>query len=139
MSHSPAVYDSPSPSLPRVARRRKKARVVDLEREPAHREPKRRTAPPGSVTSSVPPSRPVERPLENDAVAARSSERLRARSRLRADAHRRTLPSPGTNGGLWWNGTRFSQSRSACQWISAITCSGMQRVAQQERRRGIGS
>ena len=23
--------------------------------------------------------------------------------------HARTDPRPGTNGGLWWNGTRFSQ------------------------------
>ncbi len=46
------------------------------------------------------------------------------RHRLGADAHVRTDPSPGTNGGLWWNGTRLSQSRSACQWISAVTWSG---------------
>ena len=32
---------------------------------------------------------------------------------LGADTHRRTLPSPGTNGGLWWNGTRLSHRRSA--------------------------
>ncbi len=55
----------------------------------------------------------------------RALERAAAeRSRFGADAHRRTLPSPGTNGGLWWNGTRFSQSRSASKWISVVTCSG---------------
>ena len=34
-----------------------------------------------------------------------------------------------------WNGTRFSQSRSACQWISATIFSGikpMDRMAQEE-------
>ena len=40
-------------------------------------------------------------------------------------AHRFTDPSPGTNGGLRWKGTLFSQRRSACQWISAVTCMGM--------------
>ena len=39
--------------------------------------------------------------------------------------HRFTDPSPGTNGGLWKNGTRFSQSRAAWRWISAVTCSGI--------------
>ena len=34
-------------------------------------------------------------------------------------------PFPGTNGGLWWNGTRFSQSLSACQWMSPITWIGI--------------
>ena len=41
-------------------------------------------------------------------------------------------PLPGTNGGLRWNGTRFSQSRSACQWMSADHLDGHQRVAEQE-------
>src|SRR5207245_2038395 len=45
--------------------------------------------------------------------------------RLAAPAHDRALPSPGTNGGLRWNGTRLSHSRTACQWMSAVTCSGM--------------
>src|SRR5579884_1353300 len=39
-------------------------------------------------------------------------------------AHGRTLPCPGTNGGLWWNGTRFCHSRSASKWIRAMICSG---------------
>jgi hypothetical protein len=26
---------------------------------------------------------------------------------------------------LWWNGTRFHQRRTACQWISAVTCIGI--------------
>ena len=81
--------------------------------------------PSGSTTSSVPPSSSRERALEDrdrDAL----EQRGRAAGRLGAHvAHVRTDPSPGMNGGLWWNGTRFSQSRSACQWISAITCSGI--------------
>ena len=32
-----------------------------------------------------------------------------------ARVHGRTDPFPGWKGGLWWNGTRFSHSRSACQ------------------------
>ena len=39
--------------------------------------------------------------------------------------HRLTDPSPGTNGGLWTNGTRLSQSRAAWRWIRAVTCSGI--------------
>ena len=39
--------------------------------------------------------------------------------------HRLTDPSPGTNGGLWKNGTRLSQSRAAWRWIRAVTCSGI--------------
>ena len=37
----------------------------------------------------------------------------------------RTDPFPGSNGGLWWNGTRLSQSFAAFQWMSAVTCAGM--------------
>ena len=59
-------------------------------------------------------------PLE-DPAARRGS---RAERPLEG-AHRRTEPSPGTNGGLRWNGTRFANSLSACQWISVVTCSGM--------------
>ena len=52
-----------------------------------------------------------------------------ARARLGPQAalerrHDRTEPSPGTNGGLRWNGTRLRQRRRACQWISPVTCSG---------------
>jgi len=36
-----------------------------------------------------------------------------------------TDPSPGTNGGLWKNGTRFSQSRAAWRWIRTVTRSGI--------------
>ena len=39
--------------------------------------------------------------------------------------HRFTDPSPGTNGGLWKNGTRFSQSLAAWRWIRTVTCSGI--------------
>ena len=59
-------------------------------------------------------------PLEQPAARARlGSQRPLER------AHPRTEPSPATNGGLRWNGTRFSQSRSASQWMSAITWSGI--------------
>ena len=40
------------------------------------------------------------------------------------DAHRRTEPTPGTNGGLRWNGVRFASRRSAWRWMCAITCTG---------------
>ena len=40
-------------------------------------------------------------------------------------AHRLTDPSPGTNGGLWKNGTRFSQSLAAWRWIRTVTRSGI--------------
>ena len=43
----------------------------------------------------------------------------------RSLAHARIDPFPGTNGGLRWNGTRFSQSLSACQWMRPITCIGI--------------
>ena len=36
-----------------------------------------------------------------------------------------TDPSPGMNGGLWKNGTRFSQSLAAWRWIRTVTCSGI--------------
>ncbi len=31
-------------------------------------------------------------------------------------------PSPGTNRGLWWNGTLFIASFTACQWMRPVTC-----------------
>src|SRR4029078_8260331 len=36
-----------------------------------------------------------------------------------------TDPSPGTNGGLWKNGARLSQSFAAWRWISTVTCNGI--------------
>ena len=39
--------------------------------------------------------------------------------------HCRTDPFPGSKGGLWWKGTRFSQSFAAFQWMSVVTWSGM--------------
>ena len=36
-----------------------------------------------------------------------------------------TEPFPGSKGGLWWNGTRLTQSLAAFQWMSAVTWSGM--------------
>ena len=59
-------------------------------------------------------------PLEDPAARWRSLA-----ERPLDGAHRRTEPSPGTKGGLRWNGTRFANSLSACQWISVVTCSGM--------------
>ena len=57
--------------------------------------------------------------------ATRSSSRPRARGGSRRSVRSMTLtpaptPRPARTRGLRWNGTRFSQSRSACQWISAI-------------------
>ena len=52
---------------------------------------------------------------EGDAVDER---RPRSGSRTKPGlnrAHGRTEPLPGTNGGLWWNGTRLSHSSSACR------------------------
>ena len=54
------------------------------------------------------------------------------------DRHGFTDPVPGTNGGLWWNGTRFTKSLTACQWISAITCTGISGYRTQEAgERGV--
>ncbi len=64
-----------------------------------------------------------ERALEHGGCSA-LEQAVAGGDGLGAHAHVRTLPSPGTNGGLWWNGTRLSQSRSASKWMSAITCSG---------------
>ena len=100
---------------------------MDRRAAPAGRRAEARAGPSGSH---------LERPALECASArsrtpsgARSSERRRGRGgtqseRPLGDAHGRTDPSPGTNGGLWWNGTRLSQSLSACQWMSAVTCSG---------------
>jgi hypothetical protein len=52
------------------------------------------------------------------------SPRTRREKQGASDAHG-TDPSPGTNGGLWKNGTRFSQSRTAWRWISEITRCGI--------------
>ena len=53
---------------------------------------------------------------------------LQPRARLAAEsfhAQGRTEPFPGSNAGLWWNGTRLRKSFSACQWMSAVTWSGI--------------
>ena len=81
--------------------------------------PKRRSSPPGSCTSSVPPSSPA-RARSRIEVAIRPGSDERAACRRPAKrpieaAHSFTEPCPGTNAGLRWNGTRLSQSRSACQ------------------------
>ena len=61
---------------------------------------------------------------ERDAREQGAPRSLRG-DRVAGGAHSRTDPTPGTNGGLWWNGTRFAMSFSACQWISPITCTGI--------------
>ena len=85
--------------------------------------PARYTRPPGSRSSS--------------ALCSRwSSARIAALGEAGPDpapggklaqhlAHRLTDPSPGTNGGLWKNGTRFSQSLAAWRWIRTVTRSGI--------------
>ena len=62
---------------------------------------------------------------DRDPVDERHTRTRRPAHRANRDAHPRTEPCPGTNAGLWWNGTRFNQSRSAWRWISAVTCSGI--------------
>ncbi len=64
----------------------------------------------------------LERP-HGDAVHERDAGcRLPAKG---VDAHVRTDPFPGSKGGFLWNGTRLRKSLSACQWMSAITWSGI--------------
>ena len=62
---------------------------------------------------------------DGDALERRPPRAARLAGGERSTLIARTDPSPGSNGGLWWNGTRFSQSRTACQWISAVTCMGI--------------
>ena len=67
-------------------------------------------------------------PLEQgDGDAPETAEPCRGRRSQRAleRAHGRSDPLPGSNGGLWWNGTPRRYSFSACQWISESTCSGI--------------
>ena len=96
-----------------------------------------RSAGPSPNVRSLPSGQPRdERSLVQAGERAREHadghalEYAAARGRNRPEraldrAHRFTDPSPGTNGGLRWKGTRFSQRRSACQWMSAVTCTGM--------------
>ena len=94
--------------------------------------PKRRRVPSGSGRRATPSASPRSA-RSRIATATRSSAPPRAagsargrRSRAhRALARARTAACGGT-------GTRLSQSVSACQWISAITCTGMQRIADEE-------
>src|SRR5581483_2320387 len=110
---------------PELAARREAAeehRVVDRE---AHRsaraEAARTTA--GELDLEGAAFERGERALEHRCRSA-LEQAAAGSDGLDANAHVRTLPWPGTNGGLWWNGTRLSQSRSAWKWMSAITCSG---------------
>ncbi len=60
-------------------------------------------------------------------ASGQAVDERQARGRLAADrggGHVRTVPRPGSNGGLWWNGTRLAKSFAACQWIFAVTCRG---------------
>src|SRR4051812_22159166 len=111
------------PELP--ARRKPAEEGAVVDREP-HR---RAVAEPADVSAGrfhfeCPALETCERAFEHRHRGALEEAAL-PRGRLCANAHERTLPSPCTNGGLWWNGTRLSQSRTACQWMSAVTCSGM--------------
>ena len=56
---------------------------------------------------------PVERADRTALGEARAEPEADARQLAQRLAHGFTDPSPGTNGGLWKNGTRFSQSRAA--------------------------
>ena len=71
----------------------------------------------------------LERTLENrdrDALEQRRPCGLGSTAKTPFDAaHLFTEPWPGTKAGLRWNGTRFSQSRSACQWIRRTTRIGI--------------
>src|SRR5204863_8744055 len=64
--------------------------------------------------------RPALDPLERaqDKPLGRASAEARRRGDLAQYLGHRTEPSPGMNGGLWKNGTRFTQSRAACRWMS---------------------
>ncbi len=67
-------------------------------------------------------------PLEHglrDPADARGPDLPAAREVAFDGRHCRTEPFPGSKGGLWWNGTRFSQSFAAFQWMSVVTWSGM--------------
>src|SRR4051794_22088874 len=111
---------------PKLAAQRQapeEGRVVDVEADRgALAERPRRAVGKGDRERAALESR--ERPLEDR--AGDPVEHPEARRRFDPDGgHGRTDPLPGTNAGLWWNGTRFSHSRRACQWMSAITCSGI--------------
>jgi len=96
--------------------------VVDLE---AHRSPvpeaPRSTA--GKLDLEGAALEVVERALQ-DGDRRSLEDAAAGRDGLGSNTHGRTLPIPGTNGGLRWNGTRLRQRRSASKWMSAITWSG---------------
>ncbi len=69
-------------------------------------------------------------------IARTATDRPRGDSSIERAAHGRVLGRASGSAGACragWSctGTRFSHSRSACQWIAAMTCSGHQREAQQ--------
>ena len=67
---------------------------------------------------------PAERP-ERGALGEAGADPAAGGKLAQHLGHRFTDPSPGTNGGLWKNGTRFSQSLAAWRWIRTVTCSGI--------------
>ena len=54
------------------------------------------------------------------------------RDRAKRLGHGRTDPSPGTNGGLWWNGTRLRKSRSCLPVDARGNAERRQRIADQK-------
>ena len=146
-SQSPATYDSPSPTWPRSREPAEEVVADDLERchSAASGSPKRRTVPSGSVSSSAPQRHQPEALQDHAARRRRRAARrtgAAARGARRCDAAASVIaptPGPARTAACGGHGTRFSQSRSACQWISAVTCSGMQRVAGERARRASRS
>ena len=67
---------------------------------------------------------PAERP-DRDALGDAGPDPAAGGKLAQYLGHGFTDPSPGTNGGLWKNGTRFSQSRAAWRWIRTVTRSGI--------------
>ena len=123
-----------SPAGRRCASRRRRTTRRSRGRASARAGGRRRSSVDGDRRSDCPCRRRTRARREAAAPAHRarsgSSARIRGGSRPergpRSDAggelaqhlgHGFTDPSPGTNGGLWKNGTRFSQSRGAWRWI----------------------
>ena len=86
--------------------------------------PARYTRPPGRPQLDRAVLDPAERP-DRDALGEPGPNSAAGGELAQHLGHLLTDPSPGTNGGLWKNGTRFSQSRAAWRWIRAVTRSGI--------------
>ena len=78
---------------------------------------------------------------EREARRARASGRRGAPrgDRVAGRAHSRTDPTPGTKGGLWWNGTRFAIELQRLPVDQPDHLHRHQRVADEEAARGCGS